>query len=156
MIAILITNINSLRDPLVRRPERTNGRTSGSSASAPPRSAAPARRRLPLFIKPSKRGSSRTHLSKQDFEALPGGVCSLLYISAHSFLLSVSLWIFFVVYAVALSLVFFLFFFLLGLVAFQDWEDHKFALKRVRIAGLSFVCSCRIRGARRDLTKQGR
>jgi len=59
-------------------------------------------------------------------------------ISAYSFLLSVSLWIFSVVYPVALSLVFFLFFFLLGLVAFQDLRRPQICTQESEVCWFQF------------------
>jgi hypothetical protein len=158
MIAILITNKNSLKKssgPASGPDERTDLRELrvGPTARAPP-----PRPRLPLFIKSSKPGSSGSHLCKQEFEALPGGVLSLsIHICSQLPAQCVSLDFLCCVSCCAFASVFFCFSFLLGLVAFQDLRrPHKFALKRVRFAGFSFVCSCRIRGARRDRTKQGR
>jgi hypothetical protein len=107
MIAILITNKNSLKKssgPASGPDERTDLRELrvGPTARAPP-----PRPRLPLFIKSSKPGSSGSHLCKQEFEALPGGVLSLsIHICSQLPAQCVSL-DFSVVYPVALSLVFF-------------------------------------------------
>ncbi len=110
MIAILITNKNSLKrpsGPASGPDERTDLRELrvGPTARAPP-----PRPPLPFFIKPSKPGTSGTHLCKQEFEALPGGVLSLsLYICTQLPAQCVSLDFFCCVSCCAFASVFFVF-----------------------------------------------